>query len=80
MNANGIHDADNDQHGETCFEEGHVFGCQGAAGGEHAHDLARRSRQRAPAAFGLHSSTSGGWSMLRSAATGRSRVASARHN
>lgn len=35
MNANGVHDADNDQHGETCFEEGHLPGCQGAAGGDH---------------------------------------------
>ena len=35
MNANGIHDRDNDQHGDTCFEEGHIFGCPGAAGGDH---------------------------------------------
>lgn len=35
MNANAVHDRDNDQHGETCQEDGHIFGCPGAAGGDH---------------------------------------------
>lgn len=35
INPNGCNDPENDQHGETCHEEGHVFGCPGAAGGDH---------------------------------------------
>ena len=35
VNPNGINDPANDQHGEVCFEDGHLPGCPGAAGGDH---------------------------------------------
>jgi hypothetical protein len=53
MNANGLRDPDNDQHGETCFEEGHVPFCPGRAGGEHMFEDAE-GYLRTPLSYELH--------------------------
>jgi hypothetical protein len=42
MNGNG-HEVAADQHGEVCFEEGHLPGCPGEAGGDHLVPLRRRN-------------------------------------
>ena len=38
MSPNGVRDPGNTQRGVVCFEESHVPGCPGAAGGEHELD------------------------------------------